>query len=98
MRRASSSIPEEVDLPGALRLYAQYARAAHMHDSKILYGNIKPHNFLLHKRSDGSLRGIIGDLRLAQLVLLGSHAPVVQSTLYMMARTRCSHCVKVEHG
>ena len=68
-----TEIPEEMDLPAALRLFTQYAKGlAYMHDRKTLHGDVKPGNLLLHRICDGTWVGRLGDLGLSQIVHTGS--------------------------
>ena len=68
-----TEIPEETDLPAALRLFSQYAKGlAYMHDRKTLHGDLKPGNLLLHRSCDGTWVGRLGDLGLSQIVHTGS--------------------------
>ena len=65
-------LPEELSIQEALGLFKQYATGlAHMHSCRVVHADIKPGNLLLHKLPDGSFRGVIGDLGVAEIVRPG---------------------------
>ena len=62
-------VPERIDLPGALRLYAQAGRGVqHMHEAGVVHADIKPDNILLHRDESGEVRTMIADLGMASLL------------------------------
>ena len=62
-------VPESIDLPGALRLYAQAGRGVqHMHEAGVVHADLKPDNILLHRDESGGVRAVVADLGLASLL------------------------------
>ena len=62
-------VPENIDLPGVLRLYAQAGQGVqHMHQAGVVHADIKPDNILLHEDESGEVRALMADLGMASLL------------------------------